>query len=298
MNQKLSDRDIADFRGQLVEAATKLFRRDGVEAVSLRNLAAETGCSRSTPYRYFRDKTAILTAVRIAAQERLTAQTKAALEKAPDIAAQIHAIAESHVAFALEDPDLYFLLTGSPQGRAERTPELTAAIDAYRAAADAPLHAAKAQGQVRGDVRELGLLLHSALHGLISLHLTGNLTGRISFARLRELTEVVVSRGIYAPAYRNYEESDMTPPAWIPYGARVRGTYLGKEFEGTVTGIGFPALPFEARSYTIKADAPINVSAFSSMNIMRQMLTATLSPKGESLDHKGKGNNIMSVRII
>lgn len=47
-------------RRRIVAAARKLFLRDGVEAVSMRNLASEVGCSPMWLYRYFGSKQEIL----------------------------------------------------------------------------------------------------------------------------------------------------------------------------------------------------------------------------------------------
>ena len=44
--------------------AERLFAEHGVEAVTMRQLAAALGVSPMTPYRYFKDKDAILAAVR------------------------------------------------------------------------------------------------------------------------------------------------------------------------------------------------------------------------------------------
>jgi len=49
-----------------------LFAEHGPEAVTMRQLAAELGCSPMTPYRYFRDKDEILAAVRASAFDRFS----------------------------------------------------------------------------------------------------------------------------------------------------------------------------------------------------------------------------------
>lgn len=55
--------DEREMRRRIVAAARKLFLRDGVEAVSMRNLAAEVGCSPMWLYRYFGNKQQILAQV-------------------------------------------------------------------------------------------------------------------------------------------------------------------------------------------------------------------------------------------
>src|SRR3546814_7213197 len=67
MPKILSQDEIDAFRARLCTAAEKRFAAQGVAGVSLRQLAEDLGCSAMTPYRYFRDKDAIVAAVRTAA---------------------------------------------------------------------------------------------------------------------------------------------------------------------------------------------------------------------------------------
>lgn len=78
-------------------------------------------------------------------------------------------------------------------------------------------------------------------------------------------------------------------------GDRVAGTYLGHPFAGKVVDIRFPEGGGSERTYTVHTDAPINVSAFESMTMFRQRITATLDQDGESIDHKGRRNGIMKL---
>ena len=70
MPRVLSDEAVGEFREKLVDAAERLFGQHGLEAVTMRQLAAELGVSPMTPYRYFADKDAILAAVRARAFNR------------------------------------------------------------------------------------------------------------------------------------------------------------------------------------------------------------------------------------
>lgn len=55
-----ADADEADMQARIIATARQLFLRDGVEAVSMRKLAAEVGCSPMWLYRYFENKQEIL----------------------------------------------------------------------------------------------------------------------------------------------------------------------------------------------------------------------------------------------
>jgi AcrR family transcriptional regulator len=60
----LSPADIEAFRERLCEVAEEKFAAHGIDGVTLRDLATAMGVSPMTPYRYFKDKDAILAAVR------------------------------------------------------------------------------------------------------------------------------------------------------------------------------------------------------------------------------------------
>jgi hypothetical protein len=81
---------------------------------------------------------------------------------------------------------------------------------------------------------------------------------------------------------------------WPETGERVKGAYLGHPFEGVVAAVGFDKAPL-GRNYTVKFDAPVNVSKSTLMTIMRQRVTALIGPDGGSIDDKGKPNGVMTL---
>ena len=83
MPKPLSTAEIADFRERLCDAAERLFAEHGAEAVTIRQLAAAVGVSSMTPYRYFKDKDAILAAVRARAFDRHAEALEHAYETSP-----------------------------------------------------------------------------------------------------------------------------------------------------------------------------------------------------------------------
>src|SRR3977135_2352752 len=70
MPRNLSSAEVDAFRARLCAVAQKRFAKQGVDGVSMRQLAEALGCSPMTPYRYFRNKDEILAAVRTAAFDR------------------------------------------------------------------------------------------------------------------------------------------------------------------------------------------------------------------------------------
>jgi AcrR family transcriptional regulator len=80
MPRVLSDAEIAGFRTRLCQAAEQLFAEQGIEAVTMRQLAVALGVSPMTPYRYFRDKDEIIDAVRTSAYNTILAQAKSGMK--------------------------------------------------------------------------------------------------------------------------------------------------------------------------------------------------------------------------
>src|ERR1700741_1210395 len=120
----LTEEAVGEFRERLVDAAERLFARHGLDAVTMRQLAAELGVSPMTPYRYFRDKSEILAAVRAAGSLRLAQALEAARARPLSLRARGAAAAEAYLAFAFEHPDAYKLMFDADQPDEDAYPEL------------------------------------------------------------------------------------------------------------------------------------------------------------------------------
>ena len=103
MPRILSDADVADFRSRLCDAAEELFAQHGIEAVTMRQLAAALGVSPMTPYRYFRDKEEIIDAVRTGAYNRFAHALEAAFEAHSDPVERSIAVGEAYLDFAVNN---------------------------------------------------------------------------------------------------------------------------------------------------------------------------------------------------
>ncbi len=172
----LRDDEIEAFRERLCEAATRRFAEQGVEAVSLRGLADDLGCSRATPYRYFRDKQEIFAAVRARAFERLTALCEAAAHE-PDPERRLAALGHAYLRFAREEPHGYRVAFELGQPDASQYPELVATqVRAWQTIRGAVQYAGEA-GVLEGDPETISRLYWASLHGLAGLHLLGQLPG-------------------------------------------------------------------------------------------------------------------------
>ena len=176
MPRNLSTAEIADFRDRLCDAAERMFADHGAEAVTIRQLASALGVSPMTPYRYFKDKDAILAAVRARAFDRHAEALEAAYDQSPGDAAQRSlAVGRAYVDFALERPEAYKLMFDIKQPSAETYPDLVRAGERSRATMTRHVAELAAAGLVVGDPELIGHLYWAALHGPLMLSFSGML---------------------------------------------------------------------------------------------------------------------------
>lgn len=106
----LSDHEVAEMRRHISACALRLFQSEGYEAVSMRRLAIEAGCTVMTIYRYFDRKIDILRALWDEVFNDLFDHLDkiAAREEAP--LARLNAISLGYVNYWLKHREHYFLV--------------------------------------------------------------------------------------------------------------------------------------------------------------------------------------------
>jgi AcrR family transcriptional regulator len=134
-----------NLRSAVLDSAARMVEREGVEGLSVREAARRAGVSHNAPYRHFRDRDALLTALAADGVARLLKELGGASGRE---------LAEAYVRFALARPQLFRVMFA---GR--RWPELEARF-----------------GEAFADVGKPGAAAAWALvHGLACLILDGNL---------------------------------------------------------------------------------------------------------------------------
>lgn len=105
-----SSQQVADMRAHIAACALKLFLREGYQAISMRRLAREVGCTAMTLYRYYDSKFDILGALWAEVFARLfdDLNRAAAAERNPK--ARLKAVALNYVTYWLEHRDHYFMV--------------------------------------------------------------------------------------------------------------------------------------------------------------------------------------------
>ncbi|HYB43981.1 MAG TPA: TetR/AcrR family transcriptional regulator [Candidatus Methylomirabilis sp.] len=204
MPRNLSASEVDSFRARLCAVAQHRFATRGADGVSMRQLAEALGCSPMTPYRYFRNKDAILAAVRAAAFDRFaTALERAVARARGDVRAAGQAVSRAYIRFAARQPEGYRLMFDLSQPHPQRYPELVRASARARRTMTASIEALVAAGIFTGKPALLGLVFWAALHGLVMLRLAGKLPARPGFRTIQgEVMRVLVggARGGVATA--------------------------------------------------------------------------------------------------
>ena len=200
MPRTLSQKDIDDFRERLCDAAEHLFAERGAEGVTMRELAAAVGVSPMTPYRYFKDKDAILAAVRARAFDR-HAEALEAASTAP--AERAGALSHAYIRFAEENPEAYKLMFDVRHPSAGDYPELVRASARSYRTMTLQLSDEIAAGRLSGDPQEIGRMYWAALHGPLMLEMSGLLDRKSTRALIHDLL-ATLDKGIWGEARKGF----------------------------------------------------------------------------------------------
>lgn len=156
---------IESFRARICDVAFRQVAEFGSEALSWRNLAAELGCSHATPYRYFKDKSALLEALRIHGRLRLEAELETLLADLKGTKERIHGLVSGITSFAETRPEAYRLIFSGETSNAQP----------FWVVFEAELTPATGSGELEGDPATIAQLIWATLHGLIVLEIARSL---------------------------------------------------------------------------------------------------------------------------
>ena len=175
-----------------------LFAEQGYAAVTMRSLGAALGVSAMTTYRYISSKDELFVLVRAEAFRRFADALVAALAAAPsdDAVGRLFALKRAYVAFAIAQPDAYrsmFELRGGQPAKGPARDELAAQSRRAFACLHGCVVDAVERGYLQGDPLTHAHLFWASTHGLVSLHLAGQLSRERLQVLARELWELGAS---------------------------------------------------------------------------------------------------------
>jgi len=162
-----------NLREALLDAAQQLLAREGLQALSLREVAKAAGVSHAAPYHHFDSLDALLAAVGERAFAQLAQQMSEAESGLTSTRARLLAICEAYVVFAQHQPEAFRLMFGPLLARKREHPGLQDAAERafhvlLNAATDHARRARKPQ-----DGPELALAGWSLAHGFAHLAIDG-----------------------------------------------------------------------------------------------------------------------------
>lgn len=172
------ERHREDLKAAILEAAKKLFIKEGYEATSIRKIAAEIEFSPTTIYLYYKDKTDIAYALH---QEgfNLLRERFQVLSHVEQPFERLKAMGRVYIQFAFDHPDFYELMFVMREPMAyleahhpeEEWPEGERLFDFLVGA----VASCKADGYFPDTgTQEMAMLAWGAVHGLSSLYIMGH----------------------------------------------------------------------------------------------------------------------------
>lgn len=160
-----------DLPRALVTAAVQIIERHGPDAITLREVASVVGVTHGAAYRHFEDKTALLAAVAEQGYRALAARIAEA--SANDIRgpkARLRLLAETYVAFAMDHPGHYRVMSGPRLNEEGRFPSLEEAISSVFGLIVAEIERGQREGVFRpGIPRDLAIAFWVSGHGFADL---------------------------------------------------------------------------------------------------------------------------------
>lgn len=171
----IQDRSREDLRRAILDAATRLLVGDGLQALSMRRVAAEVGCSTTVLYTMFGGKSGLLDALWAEGFDRLW-QAEEQVGETEDPLARLAALGSAYRQHALENPDYYRVMFGgaipgfqpSPSALDQSRRTFQVLVDGVQAGMDAGVFR-------RGDPETVALALWATVHGVVSLEIAGGL---------------------------------------------------------------------------------------------------------------------------
>ena len=183
----------AQVRAEIKQRAWEQLATTGVSALSLKAIAEQLGMSGPALYRYFASRDELITALIRDAYRSLAD----ALRTAADAGADVAGLADTVRAWALDDPQRYLLIWGTPvpgyhapdDTTAISTEIMATIVDAYHRRDDVPPAGRRIEAHLDGhrgwavDPAVPAATLRQALafwtrvHGVLSLELAGHFAG-------------------------------------------------------------------------------------------------------------------------
>jgi AcrR family transcriptional regulator len=181
-----------DLENALIQAGVEILSKEGIDGLSLRNVAKRAGVSHSAPYAHFKDRQSLIAAISTEGFKQLYAELDAAiLAHADDPQQQLVEGAWVYVQFAMDHTDTFKIMFS---GVLEKEKEYPAFVEVSRKTFERVIDVIRAcqeAGILRPAPAEvMAVSVWGQVHGVISLALEGQISHNVlERFDLRELVQ-------------------------------------------------------------------------------------------------------------
>ncbi|MFD5573282.1 TetR/AcrR family transcriptional regulator [Streptomyces cadmiisoli] len=176
-----------DLRAALLTGAERTLRDKGAAALSLRELARETGVSHAAPGRHFRDKQALLDALALTGFERMAQTVNGADDPELPFQERLTRVARAYLGFTIDNAALLELMYARKHDP-DISDQLAAAVERNIAPFVRLIADGQRQGEiVGGDPEHITLLAAASLHGVATFAANGTLAPQAALDAVGEL---------------------------------------------------------------------------------------------------------------
>lgn len=180
-----------NLRDALLKAAIRLIAEVGPTAFTLREVARRAGVSHNAPYRHFRNKEDLTSAVAIEGFHELTSfMLDAAKQQSSPLDRLKHA-GLAYITFALRRPEHFTVMFEAPLSRQKNPATDEAAKQSFSTLVGFIEACQQEKHLPSGDPLALALLAWTMVHGIAKLAITGRLPFRSKTEILRFAASVI-----------------------------------------------------------------------------------------------------------
>lgn len=191
-----------DLPSALIDETLSIVKREGVGAVSIREVARRARVSHAAPAHHFGSKAGLLTACAVIGFRKLADAVDAAAGGAATHRDALQATGVAYVQFAIDNPELFTIMF-SGQVQSDDA-AYTEAVSRSFGRLQEILGAASEAGELVQDPRLVSVAAWSLVHGLAALWLSGRFRGRADGrADRKALIQAVTAlfaNGVFQPA--------------------------------------------------------------------------------------------------
>jgi len=199
-SKKTSNYHHGNLKEEMLKQAVEIIHNEGIEMLTLSVLSKKLGTSRSAIYRHFSSKDELMQNVLMYGFEMFDREiAEVFMKKDIDILTRLHTMGKIYINFGIEHPNLYRMLFGEKfqDMRAKACP-----IDDEEIAVG--FHALvgllkEAQQEEIFIIQEPMLqahIVHSMMHGLISLYIDGHIHIKDNMDVLHEMAHLTLINGL------------------------------------------------------------------------------------------------------